>query len=235
MVDARGRVGYAMDASGRIVRRGAFAHGRAAAVIRALAAHHHDVSTARSWLAGEIDAALAGESIADWPDDASQIAGTLALATLAGIDRRALLEAAARNVTSSWHAAQCVVALGRDSRIARRSFRLCISDLSAHPFAPWTAIAARTLGDDDVLHRCARSLAGSIGPDGGVGSVPEVALTAITVQALAPTDPCRPSRAFLRRNQVRARGPLYGAFPASPATAYFRADITAHALLALLA
>ena len=250
LIDDRGVVGHSVDAAtGQVLLTGSFAHGRAAAVIRALDVHggySRRAAKARGWLSGQIRSALRGKPVANWPLEADGVAGTLALAVLAGIDVRDELESVSPRVESAWHAAQAVIALGPDSAAARRLWRLCVRDLKFRPWAPWTTLAARVVGDDRVLRGCFESLVASVQKNapyaGGVNvtPVPEIALTAITAQALSPIKTleaqaaCRRARAFLRRWQTRDRGPTRGAFPASPSAAYYRADMTAHALLALL-
>jgi hypothetical protein len=150
-----------------------------------------------------------------------------------------------------WHAAQVVVALGPGAPGAL--LRACASDLARRPWAPWTAIAAARCGDARTLARAGAALADAIadsGPHAGgacVTPVPEIALTAITAEALALLDSSSSrsalarARAFLRRWQLlpgrisAALDPAMsvGAFPASPVADLLRGDITAHALLAL--
>ena len=84
---------------------------------------------------------------------------------------------------------------------------------------------------------------------GGVGpsTVPEVARTAATVEALRVVDSaearaaCSLSRAFLLKHQIQGErcalssDPLlvHGAFPQTPVHDYLQIDVTGHALLAL--
>jgi hypothetical protein len=105
-----------------------------------------------------------------------------------------------------------------------------------------------------VLERAERALVDSVRASapyvGGVTPnpgrpVPETALTAVTVEALAPSSSraaraaVARARAFLLRWQYTTRGPAMvdpscvGAFPASPIASLLRGDITAHALVAL--
>jgi len=237
LVDARGVVAYAFDSV-----RGPFLHGRSAAVIRALDAHGghpQKVERARRWLRGEITRALKGDDVPDWPKESAGVAGTLALAKLAGIDVELEAFLAQHPVASPWHAAQCVAAIG--CRAPAPLWHLCVRDLDREPWAPWTALAAQARENRAVFHRCAEALIRSIRTEapyrGGANAtaIPEIALTAITVQALAlcPSNEAREARRrarqFIARCQMKS-----GAFPASPAVWYLRADITAHALLALL-
>jgi hypothetical protein len=262
LVDEQGAVAYAIDPrTGEIHQSGSFHHGRAAAVIRALdvhGGHPRHVERARAWLGRQIALTLRGKPVVDWPEEPARVAGTLALAAMAGVDviepLAQLVAARAEVKESPWHAAQCVAALGVQRPSAADLWRACVRDLEARPWAPWTAIAARALGDGPVIERCSKALVDSIrrgGPhEGGttVTTVPEIALTAITVEALASlaTAParaaCGRARRFLARWQITDRnliGPLApvlarGAFPASPVAWYLRGDITARALLALL-
>jgi AMMECR1 domain-containing protein len=258
-VAREGSIRFAVDPhTGADLGRGTMYHGRAATLVHALAAHGgyaSVVTRARRWLAREIDAALASRAVEAWPADPAMIAGTLALAVRAGLDVRSRLRAfvqeTARAQTSAWHAAQVVTALGTDA--PRGLWASCVRDLETRPFAPWTALAARAVGDASVLARTERALVESIRRDaphrGGaaVTSVPETALTAIVVEALAASRDAsakhavRRAREFLRALQFTGeRLPVSidpavgdGAFPASPVNATLRCDITAHALLAL--
>jgi hypothetical protein len=104
------------------------------------------------------------------------------------------------------------------------------------------------------MKRCAPTLRASIRTnaphEGGVGftSIPEVALTAVTVEALVHAEDADSRRAVARARQfllawqndpARPRGPVdpevaRGGFPLSPVNDALRSDVTAHALLALL-
>jgi hypothetical protein len=259
-VAADGRVAFAVDARARAVAgAGVMRHGRAAVVIQALAAHGGAAAAvvrARRWLGADIEAALAGRAVAGWPERLGMLAGTLALAALAGVRAPEALAAVARRpelAREPWHAAQVAAALGPDTPAAL--WRACVADLVERPFAPWTALAARARGDAATLARCERALAASVRREaphaGGVdlAGVPQLAQTAAAVEALAGL-PSRAAQAavargaaFLRRWQVRpgrVPAPLdpalaAGAFPASPVVDWLRADVTAHALLALRA
>jgi AMMECR1 domain-containing protein len=260
LVERDGRVVFSVDARTR--RRelvGPLHHGRAAMLVRALTAHGgHPAVAARAsaWLAAEIRRALRGEAVAGWPAEVDRKAGTLALAILAGLDEKSTLQSFLRThpevAASPWHAGQCVTALGPEAPGALWS--ACVADLTARPWAPWTALAATARGERGVLDRCARALTASIresGPHRGgaaVTAVPEIALTAVSAEGLAAvkgpaaTAARRRARAWLARWQLtreNAPAPLdptlaAGAFPASPVSYHLRSDITAHALLALL-
>jgi AMMECR1 domain-containing protein len=241
----------------RDVGVGPMLHGRAAVVVQALAAHRAGksaLSRARRWLDRAIQSGLGAKPSEGWPKDAAMVAGTLALAKLAGIDvGSALRELAGRADVSRvpWHAAQVACALGADA--PDRLWRACIRSLDDDPRAPWVALAASVRGDTSVLERVAPALAAQVrehGPHrGGVGSgsVPEVALTALTVEALSASrlEPARRAlglaRTFVKERQIvrdelpEAPHPAHtlGAFPLSPIHGFLRADVTAHAVLAL--
>jgi AMMECR1 domain-containing protein len=263
LVGPDGRVTFAVDPrSRRRVETGVMAHGRAAVVVQALAAHgsyRGIVARARNRLASEIRAALGGASVEGWPAEPAAVAGTLALAVLAGVpvveELAALAGGAAKAVLTCapWHAAQVVAALG--ARAPGDLWAACVADLDRRPWAPWTAIAAAARGDRAVRTRAARVLAGALrraAPHRGGAEgppIPEVALTAVSVEALTrhPAPWARTAalrgRAFVASMQLA--GPrLYaaldpelalGAFPASPVADMLRGDVTGHALLALLA
>jgi AMMECR1 domain-containing protein len=262
LVGEDGAVAFAIDPrSGRRAASGPMHHGRAAVVLAALAAHGgHDRALARgrAWLGGTIARALAGRPVAGWPDDPAVVAGTLALAVLAGAAGEGVLAtfAAAKTAAiarSPWHAAQVATALGPGAPVAL--YRACARDLASRPWAPWTATAARARGDAALLARAERALAASLrrAPPhaGGVDAtpVPEIALTAAAAEALGPSRSpaaraaAARARAFLERWQLLGEaipaaldpGLAEGAFPISPVCDTLRCDVTAHALLALLA
>ena len=263
LVRADGYVHFGVDPRARSVAEvGLMHHGRAAVVVRALAeagrTHAADVERARRWLATDVQRALRGESVPGWPDERDRVCGTIALACLAGVPLEPELAGFLGDdplEKSPWHAAQVVAALGPAAPAAL--WRTCVVALDREPWAPWTALAAHARGDRTTLVRAARELERSIratGPhEGGVGrtDVPEIALTAISVEALAPLLPASPStraavaraRRFLERWQYRpgrvsaALDPAFaeGSFPLSPIAPFSRGDVTAHALLALRA
>jgi AMMECR1 domain-containing protein len=243
---------------GQAVPAGTMHHGRSAVVLAALQRHGGrpgPIGRLARWLMDEITRALANRAVPAWPDDPARVAGTLALAVMAGLPFTAPLAERARDIealaASPWHAGQVVTALG--AAAPQALWRCCVANLERRPFAPWTALAARARGDHAVLERCVARLVSALREGGphrggaGVTEVPELALTALTVEALdgidAPgaTAAVERGRAFLRRWQLRAgRVPAYldpalavGAFPASPVALVLRADITAHAVLAL--
>jgi hypothetical protein len=233
-------------------------HGRAAVVLEALTAHGDPEAAAErleSRLRKELDAALRGEPVPGLPTETAGLAGTLALASLAGVDYRDALVELARDAASfegaAWHAAQVAVVLGGDTPDAL--WRLCVDDLGVHPWAPWIARAARKRGDARVLARTVRDLLRSLGGlnlDGTTADheAPAVAAVAVSMEALAEeeSDEARArlgaGRAYLRRWQFAEPWPpgvepevCRGAFPLSPSVWTLRADVTGHALLAMLA
>jgi AMMECR1 domain-containing protein len=260
LVGRDGAVAFAVNARKRqCIATGRMHHGRAAVAVRALDAHGHHprvARRAREWLKKEIMKGLRGQPVDGWPTEPAMIAGTLALAQLARIDvRRELADAALSTAlrASPWYGAQVVAALGRDA--PKPLWRACVDDLAGRPWAPWTLLAARARGDDDVAYRASRSLCASIrqaAPHAGgcgVTRVPETALTALVVEALDglrdvdARDAAERARRFLRAAQwvpESIPAPLdpdlaCGAFPVSPVVIdYLRCDVAGHALLATL-
>lgn len=261
MVRADGSVVFSADArtgAGRLT--GDLHHARVATALRALGRQGdfgECVAIARRRLAADMRAALAGRDVAGWPKERDRIAGTLALASLAGARVDAALEEAAswpELESSPWHAAQVVLALGE--RAPPSLWASCVRALGKRPWAPWTALAAHGRGEAEVYARCLPPLVASVRAEapyeGGVSEgassgVPEIALTAIVVEALvgarslAARVAVRRARAFLVRWQcLPACAPglidlrtAYGAFPASPVHPLLRVDVTAHACMAL--
>jgi AMMECR1 domain-containing protein len=256
---ADGAVTFAVDSRARrLIPLGEMHHGRAAVVVQALAAHGKRpalVARAQKRLERDIRAGLKGASVPGWPVAPGLVAGTIALSVLAGAsladDLLAFIHAQHEPLVP-WHAAQAVAALG--SRAPDDLWALCVADLDRHPFAPWTLIAADARGDRPVRTRVARAVAEGLRADGphrggaSVTALPETALTAIAVEALArhPAPWARAAmargREFLGRMQLvgpRITAALdpelaYGAFSASPAVDFLRCDVTAHALLAMM-
>ncbi len=256
LVQRSGEVTFAIDPrTGAPSNAGEMRHGRIAVAIRALAEHggHASlVARARARMAREVRRALRGEAVSGWPERPDVVAGTLALVAEAGIDVRgelsAHLAAHAEVAKSPWHAAQAVAALGEAA--PRPLWSACVADLDVRPWAPWTALAAAARNDTAALARCAPAIVDSIRkrpPHAGgcdVRLIPETALTALAVEALAPLESARAARrracAFLRSLQITLDAPAAlqvevaaGAFLASPVSELLRADITGHALLAL--
>jgi AMMECR1 domain-containing protein len=260
LVGGDGRVTFAVDPRGRKrVATGPMHHGRAAVVVQALSAHGGRptlVARARRRLEEDIRAALRGDSVEGWPTDPPRVAGTLALAVLASVPVRDELATfvAHNDITQApWHAGQVVAALGREAPPAL--WAACVTDLDRRPWAPYALLGAQARGDRAVATRLCRTLADAIrsnAPYRGAASVtkiPEIALTAVALEALSahPLAATRSAiargREFLQNIQLvgkRLYGALdpalaHGAFPLSPVVDQLRCDVTGHALLAILA
>ncbi|HEY4104259.1 MAG TPA: AMMECR1 domain-containing protein [Polyangiaceae bacterium] len=257
-VDADGRVSFGFDPrSGDNYRLSPMFHGRCAIMLRALfsqACGRGAAVRARRWLEDEIQRALSGQSVEQFPEQPALIAGTLALASLAGIEfSDALRDYAARSetLTVPWHAAQVAAALGKHAPI--QLWQACVRNLESQPWAPWTAIAAKARGDGETLTRAANALIAAVRERephlGGVGpgTLPELARTAATIEALSGLDTtearaaCARARAFLLRHQLRGEhyakaadsAAVHGAFPQTPVHDFLQIDVTGHAVLAL--
>ncbi|MFO0610955.1 MAG: hypothetical protein U0414_00105 [Polyangiaceae bacterium] len=257
MVGADGAVTFALDPRRRILQpSGELHHARSAVAIEALArvdGYEREVRRARAWLAREIRFGLAGDDVPEWPRDPARVAGTLALAACAGVhftDELIALAERPEVISNAWHAAQVALALG--PRAPDALLRACADDRPKQPFAPWTVLAARALGDRALAARAAERLAASVrlsAPHvGGAGPqrVPETGLTAVAAHALAggPHEEAHEAAlAFVRRRHLLPRqipailDPrlALGGFSATPVDDTLRADIAGHALLALLA
>ena len=260
LVERDGRVTFAVDPRARTKTAvGVMHHARASVVAHALgegsaSAHRSVADRARRRLLSDARAALAGTAVEGWPEDAAQAAGTLALLIRAGVPvRRELLGVLATNdiTRSPWHCAQVVAALGTEAPQALWS--ACVSDLDAHPWAPWTLLGADARGDLVTRERAARALVIGLRADaphrgaGTITAIPEVALTALAVEALSTHGASwsraatKRARSFIARMQLvgdRVYGALdptmaWGAFPASPVMDWLRGDVTGHAVLAL--
>ena len=232
-------------------------HGRVAILVRALFSQRAARGTAvraKRWLERELARGLAGDRSVPLPDSLPLLAGTLALASLAGVDcddKLAELSRAPELRAAPWYAAEVVTALGR--RAPDDLYAACVAALDDDAFAPWTLSAARARADEAVIARAAAGLAGCVrrrAPHlGGVGPrVPETARTAAVVEALAPVARTPDehaavtlARQFLLRQQLSGASyamtpdPAWvsGAFPISPIVHFLQIDVTAHALLAL--
>jgi AMMECR1 domain-containing protein len=245
-------------------RIGEMHHARVAVALSALAAHGGFEARRRRALrrlSSDVRDGLGGREVEGFPRAPAHVAGTVALSCLAGAPLRDELRAIAawpKLRENAWHAAQVATALGPEAPTAL--WDACVSALASAPWAPWTALAARARGDRATLERTLAPLVDSVrrgGPHAGgvcmpeqpAGALPQIALTAIVVEALAGAR-ARPAaqaiaraRGFLRRWQClpdRAPGSIdlrtaLGAFPGSPVHTGLRVDITGHALLALLA
>jgi AMMECR1 domain-containing protein len=257
-VGADGAIDHGVDArSGRTHRTGPFHLGRAAVVVRALAAHGgHARATqrARAWLTEALHAALAGDGDG-LPRAPAERAGSLALAVLSDLPFRDDLAALARAsaallAAAPWHAAQVASALGRESPAA--VVRAALAPIDAGVWAPWSALAADALGDRDRARRARDRIAASIAtgaPHAGgaqTAEVPEAALTALSVEALALSAAHRSDAlralAFVRglafHDEADVPAPLdpalaLGAVPLAPHADFLRSDVTGHAVLAL--
>jgi AMMECR1 domain-containing protein len=261
IVSAEGEVLFAIDGrTGMSQRFGPMHHGRSAAVLQALRRHGgypHEVARGLRRLEHAIREGLAGRAPPGWPSDPVRVGGTVALALLAGANVEAeLAQLACEHADLArvpWHAAQVVAALGH--KAPAPLWQACVASLEHEPWAPWTVLAARARADRAVIERAEPVLVGSVRQSsphvGGVAAhatthVPEIAITALTAEALAVSPDraaraaVRRARAFLERWQITERGPAcaataaFGAFPASPVSMLLRGDMTGHALGALL-
>ncbi len=258
LVDEDGAMTFAVDPRRRIRERvGVMHHGRAAVVVQAMSAWSSKrglVTRARQRLLADVRSALAGRIVEAWPREPAAVIGTVALACRAGLplvsELRELVDATPAIARNPWHAAQAMAVLGGDAPASL--WQACVRDLESRPFAPWTLIAARARDDAATEQRLTRALADHLRahpPHAGgaaVARVPEVALTAVAVEALLPSRDSQARAAvargqeFLRRWQLLGDRipPAYdvelarGAFPGSPISDVLRGDITAHALLA---
>jgi AMMECR1 domain-containing protein len=264
LVQTDGSILFAIDArSGSATRTGEMHHARTAAAVQALARHGRYptlVSHARRRLLRDAQRALAGSDVDAWPGDLAKVAGTLAHLSRAGVDVKPALLAMAQNpdvVRVPWHAAQVATALGLEA--PESLVRACVADLDVRPWAPWTVLAIANRQDPrfaDALSRAVDALVASVraeGPHRGgvnVTPIPEVALTALTIEALRSVRSTRAVRAAIGRGvafvsawQIAAgNAPAafaleasVGAFVGSPISSGLRADVTAHAYLALTA
>jgi AMMECR1 domain-containing protein len=260
LVQDDGSVLFARDArTGKALVTGEMHHARSAVALQALAAdggYAVKVKRARRRLARDAATALAGGSIVAWPSDPAKVAGTLAHLVRAGIDvRGALLAMASRSEVEAvpWHAGQVAAALGKEAPDSL--WRACVRDVGLRPWAPWTLLAATQRDDLGVVDRVTPALIASIRSapphrgGAGVTEVPEVALTALTVEALRGVRATREvkvaiarGKEFLERWQVKEAcvpapydpDASVGAFVGSPISNALRGDVTGHAYLALM-
>ena len=164
LVDDEGAITFAIDPrTRRRVAHGEMHHGRAAVVVQALAAHGRRpalVARAKRRLERDVRAALAGAAVSGWTANPELIAGTMALAILAGIalDRELVEFIKTRHMPrSAWHGAQVVAALGPTSarrsldlvRRRPRSPSLCSMDVdrrgrSGRPRRPGTGVSVQS-------------------------------------------------------------------------------------------
>lgn len=250
-VEADGEVRFGIDSNtGKAVTSGFLRHARAASVVQALALdplHCEVTERARSWLRREVERACTGSAVADWPSALPQVAGTLALCVLSGLDVQSALlplASAAELLTEPWHAGQVASALAGSA--PSELWQACVKDLEQQPFAPWTAIAAHRRGDSATFERALRALRSNVPTASELGFVAEPALAGLAIEALALAADSETralhaaSSALLIRCQIWADSDpaprsawVHGAFPLTRNNAFLRVDATAHAALAL--
>jgi AMMECR1 domain-containing protein len=259
LITGDGALTFSVDArTGTSTPIGRMQHGRAATVIQALAEHGGYatlVARARAKLRRDIERALQGKAVPGWPSHPAEVAGTLALASRAGVGAEACLAYATAQQAAiaqvPWHAAQVVTALG--ARAPRALWDACVRDLERQPWAPWTVLAHHARGDAAGTAAPIQGLVAAIrlaGPHRGAviaARQPEVAITALTVEALScyrrargAGDAIRRAHGFLLAQQLNAPqipapfvAAAAGAFLATPTSSLLRGDVTAHALMAL--
>ena len=250
-VESDGRVRFGIDVHrGQPVFSGFLRHARAASVVQALALdeRYSDVTArARGWLCSEFERARAGDTVVDWPHELPQVAGTLALCCLAGVELQSALvplAGAPELLAKPWHAAQVVAALGGTAPI--ELWQRCGQALDQQSFAPWTVIAAHRRGDGSTFERALRALHQHMPRASEFGFVAEPALAGLAVEALAlASDPDSRSLharalALLQRCQLWADADpapdsswVHGAFPLARNQILLRVDASAHVALAL--
>ena len=258
-VDVDGRVTFGVNPrTAERHRKSPMFHGRVAILVRALLSQRVGrgaATRARRWLEVELVRALAGRPVEQFPSEPALVAGTIALAVMGGIELTDALKVYAVKpevLAVPWHAAQVVAALG--ARAPEELWLSCKRHLEVEPWAPWTALAAKARGDGETFARATSALIDAVrehGPHaGGVGpsSVPELARTAATVEALLTVDSSAAraararARAFLLEHQMNGNNCsvtpdpeiVHGAFPQTPVHDYLQIDVTGHALLALV-
>jgi hypothetical protein len=256
-----GQVRFALDPeTGTAETFGAMHYGRTALAIAALdelGGHAGEVARARERLDRDIEILLAGEPLPGAPATAAELAGTLALARCAGVDRGAALLAMAQRTEifadDPWSASQVAFALGAD--VPPDLWTLCTTRVKQGDWAPWLFRAAAARRDGATLDRCRPGLVAALTTLGDAGTTaesapPAVARIAATVEALVE-DPdsarVRPAalaraRDYLLRWQFDhpdlpgiGSPAAVGGFPLTPTEWLERTDVTAHALAALAA
>jgi len=257
LVQADGSMVFAIDPVRRILQpTGELHHARAAIAIEALAKHGgyaSEVRRARRALGRDIERALTGGVGPGWPIEKERVAGTLALSAWAGVDVRAILRKWVEDdflVAHPWQAAQVALALGRET--PKSLWKACLADIARAPFAPWTALAAKSVGDEVGYRKAAAAIAGSIATtrphEGGVRvtPVPECGLTAVAAHALTGAkehrDVAKKAIRFVKQRQLLPGsipaavdpGLALGGFSATPVNDLLRGDIVGHALSLLL-
>jgi hypothetical protein len=250
-VESDGRVRFGIDSlRGQPVFSGFLRHARAASLVQALALdeRYSDVTArARAWLHSEVERARAGDAVVDWPRELPQVAGTLALCCLAGVEVQSALlplASAPELLAKPWHAAQVATALGGGA--PSELWQVCVQALAQQSFAPWTVIAAHRRGDGATFGRALRALQEHMPRASEFGFVAEPALAGLAVEALAlASDPDSRalharSVALLQRCQLWADSDpapdsswVHGAFPLARNQVFLRVDASAHVALAL--
>ncbi|HEY6724078.1 MAG TPA: ferritin-like domain-containing protein [Polyangiaceae bacterium] len=251
-----GSLRLTLDAAGAGAEsRGQFYYGRAAVVLLALnkvATAHPSTERLRQFLMQQVALVAAGRPPADWPAQRDAALGTVALLRLAGVEHSLMalpadVAAFSQDPASTWHLAQVVTAAGAEA--GPEAWTLCRASLRTTPWPCWTALAARRLDDQTTLAQAVRNLQTALAPLGRAGechgpTLP-LALVAAAVEALAPETAPEASarvsagRSYLMRWQIDDDTPdvdpelSLGAFPLEPNHTTLRADVTAHALLAL--
>jgi len=250
-VEPDGRVRFGIDSNrGLPAFSGFLRHARAASLVQALALdeRYSDVTArARAWLCSEVERARAGATVADWPSELPQVAGTLALCCLAGVGVQSALlplASAPELLAEPWHAAQVASALA--SRAPSELWQVCVKALEQQSFAPWTVIAAHRRGDGATFERALGALRDHMPRTSEFGFVAEPALAGLAVEALAlASDP--DSRALHARSVALLEGCqlwadndpapdsswVHGAFPLARNQLFLRVDAAAHVALAL--
>ncbi len=259
-VNADGAIAFGLDPdTGLVTARGAFHHGRAAIALAALEAHGGHAQAAarlRTHLLSELSQR---ELITEHTTSPAQIAGTYALAALAGLPvldaLMPLLDDPTVLEPDAWHAAQIACVLGE--RTPYRLWKHCQLALQRFGFAPWTLRAALRIGDEASARLAAKGLLAGLAnlAEAGVvphGQPPSLAEVAACIEALAPADlsflgarapaaehSLRRGCDYLVRYQFSELSGLSlapeakGGFPLTPSEPYLRTDVTAHAVLAL--
>ena len=250
-VEHDGRVRFGIDSkNGEVTSSGRLHHARSASLVQALALEERFsavTARARAWLSAEVARALAGADVADWPTERSQVAGTLALCCLAGLEFQTELRALANArelLSEPWHAAQVATALG--SAAPEGLWQTCVKALEQQTFAPWIALAAHRRCDSVTFERSLRALKEQFPRPSEFGFVAEPALAGLAVEALALASDAdsrtlhAASLALLQRCQLWADNDpapnatwVHGAFPLARNQTFLRTDATAHSALAL--
>lgn len=251
-VAENGQPRFALDPRGECQHRGEMLHGRAAISLRALRAHGgHGAASERlaQWLHQQLRALVAGERPPGIPHDAWMGAGTLALACLAGVplrqallDRLPSLPRSEADPQARFHAGQVATALGEGC--PAWVFELSCAEVDATPWAPWTAQAAFLRGDQAGWARARDGLLSTLAQDDAGPAALPVAVVAAALEALGPAAATEPALrgpiasacdCLLRLQHGPRSSATLGAFPLSRDEPVLRTDVTAHALLALLA